>query len=172
MTLYELLVKYQDEKENAISTVMALYPDQKKNESGFLMVYEKLLTLTPIKDSDNTQIKVDWVKDEFEDESDEYLGVSGVQPDNDTTWSLSLAPWEEWLGMDIYTNNWTYAWAIDLEIIAACLWEMTWHGFTQEVIQVERDELSRRIEELESGKAKTVSWEELKASLESLLIED
>jgi len=170
MTFRELLVKYHDEKEDVINGVVLLYPDQENNAVGYSDLYDHLLTLEPAENTENISIRIDLVVDEFEGEIDEYLGVSGVKPDSDESWGLSLVPWEEWLGMDIYTLNLSDA--TDIEFLAACLWEMTWYGFTQEKIQEQREEIYSRIQEIEDGTAKTVSWDVLKQSLDSLDIED
>ncbi|TAM48214.1 MAG: hypothetical protein EPN55_00570 [Gammaproteobacteria bacterium] len=56
------------------------------------------------------------------------------------------------------------------QIMAHCLWEMTFHGFEQSEIQAERDEIKRRVEELDSmteeeRRKRLIPWEQVKKDL-------
>lgn len=60
------------------------------------------------------------------------------------------------------------------EIVAHCLWEMTFFGFTQAEIAAERAELERRVAEVEAmteeeKKEKLIPHERVLEELESLL---
>ncbi len=101
-----------------------------------------------------------------------YLGQSAdpEYANAETDYSLALEPWERWLGMDIDpATRATYA---EPQIVAHCLWEMTFHGFEPSQIQTERDELRRRIDELETmteeeKKERLISWEQVLKELEN-----
>ena len=77
--------------------------------------------------------------------------------------------WEKWLGMDVapetlYNFN-------ELEIIAHCLFEMTFCGYEQEEIQEQFDSINRTVEDYkkmtgEEKEEKTISLEELKKKLD------
>lgn len=59
------------------------------------------------------------------------------------------------------------------DIIAHCLWEMTFFGFDQETIKEQGEELKRRAKELdgmteEERKQKLIPWEEVRKELDRL----
>jgi len=66
----------------------------------------------------------------------------------ETAFALTLEPWEEWLGMEIDSDTLNEHAAA--QIVANCLWEMTFHGFSQTQICEEREELQRRVAELDA----------------------
>jgi antitoxin (DNA-binding transcriptional repressor) of toxin-antitoxin stability system len=82
----------------------------------------------------------------------------------ETGWALSLTPWEEWLGMQIDSETLdTFA---PPAIVAHCLWEMTFHGFTQEKIEAFELELKQECDRLdamtdEEREKETISVDEL-----------
>jgi hypothetical protein len=59
---------------------------------------------------------------------------------------LELEPWSEWVGMGIDAD--TSGKYLPSEIVAHCLWEMTWFGFDETAIDAQREELARRVDEL------------------------
>jgi hypothetical protein len=59
-------------------------------------------------------------------------------------YALDFTPWEEWLGMQIDPS--TLLEFSESEIIAHCLWEMTFHGFEQNKIQTKVAELRSQSE--------------------------
>ncbi len=63
-------------------------------------------------------------------------------------WALSFTPWEEWLGMriDPHTLDEFTAPAI----IFYCLWDITFHGFTQETIREFIDELEQECDKIDA----------------------
>jgi hypothetical protein len=79
-----------------------------------------------------------------------YLGTTA-----DSTYALSeaeyaieLEPWSAWLGMKIDPD--TLAKYSESEIVAHCLWEMTCFGFEETAIGAQRDELQRRVDEIDA----------------------
>lgn len=64
--------------------------------------------------------------------------------------NLSYMHWEEWLGMEISPD------AMDrftpAEVVAHCLWEMTYLGFSIEVIRRRRADLDEQIKEMDDRK--------------------
>lgn len=148
--------------------LLKLYPDEKKNISGYEEVFGKLKILQP--EETNISIEVSWEKDDF-DKTD-YVNVSGYynNPKENTdelTTSLSLefTPWNEWLGMDIDKN--ILKKFNELEIIAHCLYEMTFIGFDEKKIQAEMDRINKEVEEIErmteeKKKEKLKSWKDIK----------
>ncbi len=79
-------------------------------------------------------------------------------------------PWNEWLGMSI--DPATLERLTAARIVSHCLWEMTFHGFEQTEIVEQRDELKRRIAELdamtdEEKERKLIPFEQLQEEIEA-----
>lgn len=164
MTLQQLI------KDNAWLSVanilLALYPDEEKNISDYERVYEALLQMPPI--HSNLHIVVAERIDEYDGEK--YVEVFGRHPqpqnkDEHYAKAIEFTPWNEWLGMEISPDS--VAQFTELEIIAHCLYEMTFVGFEEVQIQQELKKLQQQIEALqqmtdEERKANTYTLEELK----------
>lgn len=147
MRLKELIEKYnwKDVKDIFISQ----YPDQNKSLEGYELVLNKLKQTTP--KENNFEIVLQTIKEEGEgsyvhvnatdfssESSDEFAGSR----------SLMGVPWSKWLFMPISKEsigNFT-----EIEILAHCLWEMTFCGFDNESIQEFNDKLDDEMDELES----------------------
>jgi hypothetical protein len=170
-------MKFRDiiKRNNWLSVEMVLlklYPDEKKNISGYEEVLSKLKMLEP-KEKD-ISILVSWEKDDF-DQTD-YVNVSGYHnnpKENTDEANISLAleftPWNEWLGMDIDAN--TLKTFNELEIIAHCLYEVTFVGFEEEEIKAELDKINDAAEEIENmteeeRRENLKSWDEIKKEWE------
>ena len=96
-------------------------------------VHGQLLMLDP--EPSDVVIDITQVEDE-----DGAVGVSGIAPGTKERLGLCLTRWEEWLGMEVAPS------ALERfpapEIIAHCLYEMSFHGY-------EQDEIARFREDLE-----------------------
>ncbi|MEA3416713.1 MAG: DUF6557 family protein [Thermodesulfobacteriota bacterium] len=159
MKFAELVCKY--DWGEIRPAILRLYPNDQKNISGFKMVFEQLQT--PMPAETNMRIILKEVFDEFENER--YICVSGVDGtlkkeenpeifkddkigNQEVSYGIEFTDWEEWLGMDIdpeSTSNYH-----EPDIIAHCLWEMSFYGYTQEAIKKTIDMINR-----ESGKHAT-----------------
>lgn len=166
------------------------YPDAKRSVEGYQLAFSTLQKL----DANEADMRL-IVRETFQEEFDEspYTEVTGRNgtlnkelgdfkyleesvdseyANAETEYALSLTPWEQWLGMELdkeSLNNYTAP-----QIVVHCLREMTFHGFKQSQIQEERDELQRRIDELdamteEEKKEHLIPWEEVKKELEKKL---
>ena len=109
--------------------LFSLYPDQKKNESGYQMVYERMPLIEPQKST--SEILLSFIE-EKEPEYYAYIHISGIETNSDSkeSYSLMLTSWEEWIGMSI--NETTLKDFTPSEILAHCLLEMTLTGFDPE----------------------------------------
>jgi hypothetical protein len=74
---------------------------------------------------------------------------------------LDLTPWPRCLGMKV-TPATRQAYT-DAEVVAHCLWELTWYGFDETAPLELAQELGVRLDEMSKGKFLTI--EELEASL-------
>jgi len=83
---------------------------------------------------------------------------------------MSLEPWEHWLGMQIDIG--TLDKFAAPQIFAYCLWDMTFHGFEQWHVQETKDEIKRRVDEIDAmteaeRKEKLIPMEDVKRKFES-----
>ncbi len=150
----------------ARASLLWSYPDVEKSIEGYRRVFDSLRKLKP---AASTMRLV--VHQTFREELDDapFAQVSGrngtrnrdqadfkhlgqsADPDYadaETNFSLAFEPWEQWLGMEIDPQ--TLRDYTAPQIVAHCLWEMTFHGFEPSEIQAERDELKRCVAELDA----------------------
>lgn len=160
--------------EEVWTALVRLYPDQEKSMEGYRYVFETLKTLTP----SETIMRICIEAAVDEDTGDTYHDVSGKdgtlhkeqsdvpeqfrqgdRGEQEVSYGIELTNWADWLGMEIDPDTLTcYA---EPDIIAHCLWEMTFFGYTQEDIRRQMDEIDQS-----RDSAKTYSLEELKEDLD------
>jgi hypothetical protein len=92
-----------------------------------------------------------------------YWDVSCSSEGDEQRYGLDLSPWKDWLAMHVPPALEDAMQAA--EIVAHCVWEMTFCGFTPEAVAETRAELERRVREINGGKVKMIPWEEMKAEL-------
>ena len=173
MNLYDLVKSY-----NWLSvelTLLKLYPDQDKMLDEYRNVYEKLKLTEPTDYNEIEIVLTEYDNDpNFESEKETYVDVSGqkkIPNPNDITsgYAIEFLEWDKWLGMDLAketTKNFS-----DLEIIAHCLYEMTFIDYDVEAIQEQFKTLNDNLEEYkklteEEKEQKTISLDELKKRLD------
>lgn len=123
MKLNELIAQVTWEQVEA--EMLRAYDDAQRNMPGYRQVFSDLQGMKP-QDSE-LEIIIEHVTDQ--DES--YFHVSGRPiSEEGESYSLMMCPFEEWLGMSIGKE--TLASMPYPEIMAHCLWEMTFIGFSQE----------------------------------------
>lgn len=136
-------------------------------------VYEKLKFLEPEEyDMSIVLTEIDYDCDD-ESEARTYVDVSGRKKEKDPnsmtdSYALEFEEWEKWLGMDLApetTLNFS-----DLEIIAHCLYEMTFIGYNEEEIKEQFNTINDRIEDYknltkEEKEEKTITLDELERRL-------
>jgi len=134
MKFKDLLKKY--DWKDIRPVILTLYPDQKKNINGYKIALEELLVLKSAK----TKMRI-IIKEEFDvDEQERYYDVS-AKDDRETFWAMDFMDWKKCLDMEIDPE--TLSKHSSLDIIAHCLWEITWHGFTQEEVKKKANELAK-----------------------------
>jgi hypothetical protein len=138
-------------------------------------VFEKLKITEPAEYDELEIILTEYDCDpNFESDNETYVDVSGQKkiPDPNAItngYAIEFLEWDKWLGMDLATE--TTKNFSDLEIIAHCLYEMTFIDYDEEAIQEQLKSLNDRIEEYkqltdEEKEQKTVSLDELKRRLD------
>lgn len=68
-----------------------------------------------------------------EKECENWHDVSGYNEKDPLLFGLSFNEWEEWLGLEIQPE--TIQDYLPVDIVAHCMWEMTFMGFTQRRIR-------------------------------------
>ena len=157
-------------------TLLNLYPDQQEIIDQYKNVFDSLILMEPENDEMLIVLTEYECDDDEENESKStYVDVSGrklvPKTDNSLTdsYAIEFVKWEKWLGMalapeTLYNFN-------ELEIIAHCLFEMTFCGYEQDEIQEQFDSINRTVEDYkemtdEEKEEKTISLEELKKRLD------
>ena len=128
----------------------ALFPDELNNLGEYEKVFNELKIMVPVEN--NITILLNNIIDEFDNE--EYVDVNGYNNDGtkasefSDSLALEFTPWDKWLGMEIDKNNLIEF--SEFEIICHCLFEMTFIGFDQDIIEKELEKLNGIVEEIEN----------------------
>ncbi len=142
------------------------YPDQHESMDGYRKVFENLLCLNA--EDNDTFLIIEPVHD-AETGTLDYSNVCGKEANQASNLSLEFMSWAKWLGMTVAKE--TLQRYNELEIIAHCMFEMTFMGFDEVNIQDELSKLNESIQELKSmnedeRKANTRSIDELFKEME------
>jgi hypothetical protein len=150
MTLKKLLIKHRMDISEISALAASIYAGNNNIKQvansvlRYHSIYTKLMGMRP--KNSKFHVRVEWSNEQ------RYISVNGYKniPDKES-YALEFRPWSEWLGMDVIGTIHD-----EKKEIAYCLWEMTFMGFDQNTVLKQKKELDRRIEEIESGKAKTI----------------
>ncbi|HAK89441.1 MAG: hypothetical protein A2X55_03535 [Nitrospirae bacterium GWB2_47_37] len=152
---------------NVKAALLMLYPDQRKNIIGYKNVFETLKRLRPRCDKEGMIIDITKVGRG----KNAYFDVSGIlEKDVRQSYALEFTAWSKWLGYQISPH--VLKKMPKEEIIAHCLWEMTFMGITQNKIRREFNKLKKRVEDVKTGKVKTIPLEEVMARLKEKVKKD
>ena len=159
-----------------------LYPDHMTpaNEEGYKKVYDELVAIsTDIVETKMTICLAHVVGSSCGYEED-YSGVDG---EDGTTWrqrdeeegqqhkecyrsdqlvnfSIEFKPWNEWLNMHVHPE--TLKGFEETEIVAHCMWEMTFIAFDEDGIKDQWDKIEETRECIENGTIETKTFEQAK----------
>ena len=137
MKLYDIL--QQTMWLDVEKSIKIHYPEVKQIKK-YKKVYFKLLELEPIIDENNDiQIIIHY--------NDLWFEVLGYSKKNNVLYGLEYVRWEDWLGFEVHPD------VLNLpapDVVAHCLVEMTYAGFTQEDIQKEANILIEVTKKLEN----------------------
>jgi len=132
--------------------LFAIYPDQSTNAREYQEVYSRLKVLSPI--PTNMRIVIEKTRDELSGASyDNLYGKNGelvrdhqphpypesVKDHGEISWALDFTDWAQWLAMEIDPQ--TLANYSEPEVIAHCLYEMTFYSYHEERIREIRDSI-------------------------------
>jgi hypothetical protein len=109
-------------------------------------VLGELRRLTPDPSGADYQLHIELLPaTDIDDEP--YWDVCCRKEANPERYGLDLSPWEEWLAIRV--PQWLLDKMTAAEIVAHCVWEMTFYGFTQEKIAAFRAELECSVKEID-----------------------
>jgi len=149
------------------------YPNEQNNLALYEAVYHKLLLL-PEMETD-LQIVLKYIlQTDATGEGGSFVDVVGKKQTPHIAdanlaigYALNFTPWAEWLAMPVSPK--TLQCFSETEIIAHCLWEMTFHSFDEDVISDEKAKLSVIVSEMDSITNEhwqnLISWDQLSAQL-------
>lgn len=151
-------------------TLLQLYPGQEAMVDDYRNVFEKLKCLVP-EDYDMNIVLNEYDRDpDDESEIRTYVDVSGRKDEGisdsiTNSYALEFVEWKKWLGMDLASETITNF--SELEIIAHCLYEMTFVDYNEDEIKEQFNAINDRIEEYKNltekeKKEKTLTLDELK----------
>jgi hypothetical protein len=148
---------------NVKEALLRLYPDQKKNIKGYRYVFQTLRLMKPRYNKEGMIIDIRKVGRG----RNAYFSVSGVCREKGIkqSFGIEFMPWSKWLGCEV--NKQILKKMTKDEIVAHCLWEMTFMGFTQNKIRRELNVLKRQVRDIKDGKVKTIPFEEVMQKLEA-----
>lgn len=137
-----LLAKFTSDEE-IINRLFELYPDQVKNKEG----YQITLMLLRKKKPRYTDFSIEVSTQEDWFDKEKYTDVVGKKDGDDTRWALDSSTFSEWLGFTISPKS--FEEFSELDVLCHCLWEMTWHGYTDEEIGKHRKYLNDTVKKIE-----------------------
>ena len=161
-TLRDLVFKVED--ATVVEAVTQLY-DQRETEwlpEAIVDVLSQLRRPTPDSAASELGLHIELTSPIDPDEQPYWDVWCGKQNDPER-YGLDLSRWEEWLAIRVPQSLLDAM--PDAEILAHCIWDMTFYGFTQERIAETRAELDRRVKEIDEGKAELIPWEDVKERL-------
>ncbi|MFQ5686126.1 MAG: DUF6557 family protein [Candidatus Scalindua sp.] len=125
------------------------YPSQKKSIPGYEFVYKKLRAKSPTISSMALYCNKSEPILKGDDQFHDIYGIDGTKREDGEleNFSLSLTPWSQWLGSSLsenILNNYTKE-----EIISHCLFDMTFHGFSEADIKKAKKELEITVKDSE-----------------------
>ena len=154
-------------------TLLRLYPDQETMVDDYRNVFEKLKFLEPEDYNMSIVLTENDCDSDVESEERTYVDVSGRKKEKDPnsitdSYAIEFVEWKKWLGMDLAPE--TTKKFSDLEIIAHCLYEMTFIGYNEKEIKKQVNAINDRVEKYkkltkEEKEEKTITLDELKRRL-------
>lgn len=146
-TLHDMLI--MTDFDTVFDTLCKFYPSQTVNIDGYRDVYNKLFTLHPHKMHNLNDLFI--VVEKVVEEDGVYPDVYGKQitGHNPIRYGIEFCKWKDWLSMYITQeslDNFT-----PTEIVAACLYEMTFNGYDEDIIQGHMDKMIKSIEDIKKN---------------------
>ena len=123
-------------KPYVLDKILELYKESTENLLGYDVAWNTIQGLRPVDCPVICYVHAD---------TDGQLIVDGLTTNGNTV-ALDFMHWEKWLAMELKIDP-----DLDLtdtDIVACILYEMTFHGFDQEVIQEKHEDLKQQVNEI------------------------
>lgn len=143
ITLYDLIreVSFED----VFSRICFYYPSQCDCKEGYEKAFNELLGKKQKKHRiDDLFINVEIV----EDEDEYYLEVTGLNTKSGVHYGIELCKWTDWLTMFITKE--TLDRLSKEDIVAGCLYELTFFGFTENKVLNRKDKMVDDIKKMKN----------------------
>ena len=140
--LYDIIMSV--EFDNVFPYIYKWYHDQERSRNGYEIVFNKLRSMAPKRHQLNDlYINIE----KFEEDGREVSNVTGIDiiKNDGCHYAIEFVPWVDWVSMFITQetlNTMSYE-----EIVAGCLYEMTFFGFNEDEIKEEENKMVKSIEE-------------------------
>jgi len=169
LRFFDLLRKYKwSDLEPYFIEIDKDNDDVGKNLEGYEDVFERLMNMSPAFTVRKQILAIE--KDASESFEYKDKGVTKIAPreewndchsiDSDgKKWALSFVDWAEVLGMVADENRFDVV-KDDMEYIAEVIWEITFHGYSEEDIKKKGDSLADVVKDFTDGKAVICNEEE------------
>mgnify|MGYP006304149237 CR=1 FL=1 len=142
MRLYELLKNY---KWPEIRKILEDKYDV-VNTTGYELTLELLKTLQPTNNTEIMTIDIKWeVFPSIDNYPEVVCSVVGKKHQDNDIYAIEFEEWTDWLGMNISEDT-----LLNMdrnEIIAHCVYEMTFLGFTPEEVRKESEKIKGSLDE-------------------------
>jgi hypothetical protein len=145
-TLRELVLEVQ---ETAVVEAIARFYDQRETQwlpDAVSDVLGQLRKLAPDPAGSRYQLSIE-LTPSVDPKDKPFWDVSCIKEGDPDRCGLDLSPWEEWVALRVPQSLLDKMTAP--EIVAHCVWEMTFYGFTQEKIAAFRAELESSAKEID-----------------------
>ena len=144
-TLRDLVLEVQ---EAAVVEAIARFYDQRETQwlpDAVADVLGQLRKLAPDPAGPRYQLSIE-LTPPVDPKDKPFWDVSCIKEGDPNRCGLDLSPWDEWLALRVPQSLLDKMTAT--EIVAHCVWEMTFYGFTEEKIAAFRAELECSIKEI------------------------
>jgi len=172
MKLGELIDELNwDEVQEAL---LRNYEDAEKSIVGYEQVFFHLKGMDPVKSDmtihvvlvDEKEFLPAEIADEpywtvygtngrLNKESEDYENfkdnTSEEWANSEQTFAIEFTPWNKWLGMEVAEETANNIKLMRADIVAYCLWEMTFCGFEEEEIQNKSNEIKEAVNEIKNA---------------------
>ncbi|WQJ53359.1 MAG: hypothetical protein [Wendovervirus sonii] len=130
----------------ALEYLVTVYPEEKNKADIYKEIFKTLNSLKGTSAKYKIRVRMSGTG-KFR----HYI-VVGVDKEGKAIYALDLMPWSEWVSMEI--DDCTFESISDInEILAACLYEMTFFGFSENDIENYKEKLNKIIEDINENKA-------------------
>ncbi|MDN5351900.1 MAG: hypothetical protein PWQ12_819 [Clostridiales bacterium] len=146
MTLKKLLS--ETSTESVMEALVMFYPETAQQSEAYKAVIEYIAAV-PYVEFDAFVIEVGLIDPsneagyEADVDEDAYLSISGYSASEDLHFALGFTRWEEWANARLEVQE--DLMMLPEELIAICVYEMTFYGFDQEAIAQELKDLEHGI---------------------------